>query len=214
MTPTKRPGRPGVLAFDWNGTLVDDTGRALRATNRVLREHGLAPLGEPGFRAAFTLPMREFFARLGIAEQRSDEAEKRWNEEMAAETAPLSPGAAEILRTAADCGVHVVVVSAASSQSVLSDARRLGVGHLLADVVGSAGDKAAVLSRLVAGGRGPVVYVGDVEYDIRSAFAAGAYPVGFGRGYRPAAALAEAGAEVVVWNLASLGMLFTGVPAA
>jgi phosphoglycolate phosphatase len=213
MPPTDVPGRPGVLAFDWNGTLVDDTGRARRATNRVLREHGLGPLTEPGFRAAFTLPMRKFFTDLGVAEHRSDAAEERWNEEMAAETAPLSTGAAEILRVAADSGVPVVVVSAAAPHSVLSDARRLGIDHLLADVIGSAGDKASVLSRLVARGRGPVVYVGDVEYDIRSAIAAGAYPVGFGRGYRPAAALADAGADIVVWNLASLGMLVTGAPA-
>jgi phosphoglycolate phosphatase len=128
---------------------------------------------------------------------------------MAAETAPLSTGASEILRAAAALGVRVVVVSAAASHSVLRDARRLGVDHLLADVVGSAGDKASALSRLASGAPGPVIYVGDSEYDMAAALASGAYPVGFGRGYRPAAALAEAGAEVVVWNLAALTVFLT-----
>ncbi|TDB93927.1 HAD hydrolase-like protein [Actinomadura sp. 7K534] len=209
MRPANGAERPGVLAFDWNGTLVDDAGRAHRATNRVLREHGLAPLTEPEFRTAFTLPMRRFFITLGVAERWSSAVEERWNEEMAAETAPLSTGASEILRAAADSGVRVVVVSAAASHPILRDARRLGVEHLLADVVASAEDKASALSRLVSGAPGPVMYVGDSEYDMGAALAAGAYPVGFGRGYRPAEALADAGAEIVVWNLAALTAFLT-----
>ncbi|MFC7546758.1 HAD family hydrolase [Plantactinospora sp. GCM10030261] len=196
-----------VLAFDWNGTLVDDAARARRATNQVLRGHGLSPLSEAEFGDAFVLPMRRFFVHLGVAEERADAAEDQWNREMAGEPAPLSVGAIQILEAAAVRGVRVVVVSAADPGTVRDEARALHIDHLLADVAGSVRDKAAALGRIVAAEQGVVIYVGDVEYDMRSAVEAGAYPVGFGRGYRPATALVEAGAEIVVRNLATLEVL-------
>lgn len=202
-----------VLAFDWNGTLVDDAERARGAANRVLRELGLTELTRAEFTRTFTLPMRQFFLSVGVPEQRVDEAEARWNEEMATQDARLSIGAMEILEKAAACGIPVVVVSAAALESVRRDARRLNIDHLLSEVIGSVRDKASALAQLVSRELGSVIYVGDVEYDMRAALAAGAYPVGFGRGYRPAAALADAGAEIVVWNLAMLSPFLTGMPA-
>ncbi|GAA5061459.1 phosphoglycolate phosphatase [Thermocatellispora tengchongensis] len=212
MTPTDGPRPVGVLAFDWNGTLVDDAERARRATNRVLREHRVTALTKARFRKTFTLPVRCFLTAAGVPEPHAPAAERRWNEEMAAGDAPLSAGAADILQAAADRRVRVVVVSAAAPEAVLSDARRLRVDHLLPEVIGSVQDKAAELRRLVAENHGPVIYVGDVEYDMRCAIQAGAYPIGFGRGYRPAAALAEAGADMVVWNLATLRPFLSETP--
>ena len=202
-----------VLAFDWNGTLVDDAERARGAANRVLRELGLTELTKAEFTRTFTLPMRQFFLSVGVPERRADEAEARWNEEMATQDARLSVGAMEILETAAECGIPVVVVSAAALESVHRDARRLNIDHLLSEVIASVRDKASALAQLVSRELGSVIYVGDVEYDMRAALAAGAYPIGFGRGYRPAAALADAGAEIVVWNLAILSPFLTGMPA-
>jgi phosphoglycolate phosphatase-like HAD superfamily hydrolase len=58
--------------------------------------------------------------------------------------------------------------------------------------------------QLVRTASGPVLYVGDTEYDILEALAAGATPVGFASGYRPPAALLAAGALAVVDDLALL----------
>ncbi len=213
MTITDDPRPAGVLAFDWNGTLVNDAERAREATNRVLDAHGAAPLTESGFRSTFTLPMRRFLLAAGVPGPQVSVAEQRWNEEMAAGGAPLSTGAADILRAAAERRVRVVVVSAAAPQAILKDARDLRVDHLLGKVIGSVRDKAAELTRIVAEESGRVIYVGDVEYDMRCAVRAGAYPIGFGGGYRPASALAEAGADIVIWNLAALRPFLSEVPA-
>jgi phosphoglycolate phosphatase-like HAD superfamily hydrolase len=54
-----------LVAFDWNGTLVDDSEQARAATNEVLAHRGLGPLDAVTFSDRFTLPLSEFFARLG-----------------------------------------------------------------------------------------------------------------------------------------------------
>ncbi|MEO3795989.1 HAD hydrolase-like protein [Nonomuraea sp. B10E15] len=211
MTYTHDRRAAGLLAFDWNGTLVDDAERARRAVNRVLGAHDAATLTPAEFKHTFTLPMRRFFLAAGVPEEQLGAAEKQWNEEMAAHDAPLSAGAVDILRAAADQRVRVVVVSAAAPDAIMKDARALRVDHLLGQVIGSVRDKAAELTRLVAES-GRVIYVGDVEYDMCCAVEAGAYPVGFGGGYRPASALAEAGADIVIWNLATLRPYLSDVP--
>ena len=50
----------------------------------------------------------------------------------------------------------------------------------------------------------PLIYVGDSEYDMTEAIAAGAIPVGYAGGYRPAEALLAAGAIAVVNDLRAL----------
>ena len=48
------------LIFDWSGTLVDDLGPVIEATNAVLGKYDLPPLDREGFRRRFRLPYREF----------------------------------------------------------------------------------------------------------------------------------------------------------
>ncbi|MCB1132516.1 MAG: haloacid dehalogenase-like hydrolase, partial [Verrucomicrobiae bacterium] len=49
------------LIFDWSGTLVDDLGPVIEATNVVLGLYNLAPLNRETFRRRFRLPYREFY---------------------------------------------------------------------------------------------------------------------------------------------------------
>ncbi|MDX1681432.1 MAG: HAD hydrolase-like protein, partial [Akkermansiaceae bacterium] len=52
------------LIFDWSGTLVDDLGPVIEATNAVLEHYGVDPLDREGFRRAFRLPYSEFYHEL------------------------------------------------------------------------------------------------------------------------------------------------------
>ena len=52
------------LIFDWSGTLVDDMGPVIEATNTVLGKYGIAPYDREGFRRSFRLPYREFYEEL------------------------------------------------------------------------------------------------------------------------------------------------------
>jgi phosphoglycolate phosphatase-like HAD superfamily hydrolase len=89
------------------------------------------------------------------------------------------------------------VISAGFTAGVERDAARLGIRDWLAFLHGSVTSKSAVL-RQVQATTAPVVYIGDTEYDMREAIAAGAIPVGYGGGYRPAEAVLQAGAIAVI----------------
>jgi phosphoglycolate phosphatase len=49
------------LIFDWSGTLVDDLGPTLEATNAVFSLHGRSPMDRDEFRRLFRLPYSEFY---------------------------------------------------------------------------------------------------------------------------------------------------------
>jgi len=49
------------LIFDWSGTLVDDLGPVLEATNAVFAAYGRGPMSRAQFRQHFRLPYLEFY---------------------------------------------------------------------------------------------------------------------------------------------------------
>lgn len=52
------------LIFDWSGTLVDDLGPVIEATNAVLENYGVGQLDREQFRRSFRLPYRDFYHEL------------------------------------------------------------------------------------------------------------------------------------------------------
>lgn len=186
-----------LIAFDWNGTLVDDVDRAANATSAVLVRRGLAAVGRDEFRERFRLPLDGFFRATGIEESDLSTAEREWNVELRATATELAIGAADTLAAIASRGWSTGVVSAAAAESVLADVGRLGVGGALDFVWTDRADKTAAL-RSLRSGVDRLVYVGDAEYDMECALEADALAVGFGGGYRPASALRDAGAVAVV----------------
>lgn len=63
------------ILLDWSGTLVDDLGVVLRATNHVFRELGRTVISEEEFRREFALPHMDFYHRYlpGVPDQRIEE---------------------------------------------------------------------------------------------------------------------------------------------
>ncbi len=193
-----------LVVLDWNGTTVDDAVRTRAALNAALARFGRPPLDAAAYSARFKLPMAAMMAGLDLAEPQIAPAIRAWNEEIALREAPLSRGAAELIRGMRERGRPVGVISAAATDVVEAEAARLGILADLGFLIGDAEPKAAPLRELVRAAPGPVLYVGDTEYDMAEALAAGATPVGFAGGYRPPAALLAAGAVAVVDNLARL----------
>jgi len=195
------------LACDWNGTLVDDVTRAWRAARTVLAARGLPAPDLPEFIAAFRLPLAEFFSGCGVEEGDHGAAEAEWNACVGAEKALPMPGAQAMLEAMEEAGVVVGVVSAAEEGVVEGEIDGLGLGGRFAFVVGSASPKRLAISRVVEEHGGGVAYLGDTEHDVTEALAAGALPIGFGSGYRPAEALVSAGAWGMVTDLRELPAL-------
>ena len=193
-----------LIALDWNGTTVNDLDRAMRATNVVLARRGLPIQDLATFRETFKLPMTSYFGDLGIVPDDIAAAGHDWNTASTGEHADLSAGIVELLAAAATRQIPVGIISAASAEVVLTDARRLGIADQLAFVHGDAASKSTVLRELAAVHGGRIVYCGDTEYDVTEALNAGAVAIGFSGGYRPGAALVEAGAVCVVDSFAML----------
>jgi phosphoglycolate phosphatase len=195
-----------ALLFDWNGTLVDDSARALDAANAVMGATGLPLLANVAdFRATFRLPLDRWFERLGVPKAARRAAVRQWNAEMALRPAPLRAGAHELLTALRSMCVPVGVISAASFEAVTTDCRRFGVAPLItrmeADV---ARKRTAIQAAIRALAVEQAIYIGDTEYDMFEAVAAGVVPHGISGGYRSDEALANAGAQVVWPDLAAI----------
>ena len=52
------------VIFDWSGTLVDDLEAVWRSTNYTLQRSGVPEMSLTEFRAEFSLPFDEFYARV------------------------------------------------------------------------------------------------------------------------------------------------------
>jgi phosphoglycolate phosphatase-like HAD superfamily hydrolase len=191
-----------LVALDWNGTVVDDVERAAGATATVLMRRGLPAPGAERFRSVFRLPLSALFADLGVEDL--TDAEREWNEAMLGGDVGLAAGIADALAELAARGHRLGVVSAAASEGILRDAGSLGVAGRFEFVHGGRADKVAALREVIAAAGVPVVYVGDTEYDMESAAAAGATTIGYGGGYRPASALRASGADIVIDSMVDL----------
>lgn len=208
---------PLTVAFDWNGTLVDDAARACAAAGIVLGRRGLPPLGRAGFHEGFCLPLRMWLAGLGVLPGDVEGAIREWNQEMGRRPAGLMAGAREAIAAMRRSGIRLGVVSAAGLESVQRDLERPaldGFAGQLAFIVGDADPKRTAFTELAGGRPRDFVYVGDTEYDIREARAAGVRSIGYAGGYRPAGALREAGAESIIDRLSDLPALLNEIAAA
>lgn len=196
------------MACDWNGTLVDDRDRAWTATCSVLERRGLPVPSLTQFLAEFRLPLSSLFAHYGV-EDGARPAIDDWNGAMAQLPAQAMPGAEEMLERFSEVGIVVAIVSAASAEVIEHDLAVLGLHEHVRLVFGDADPKRAALSELARVHKGLVAFLGDTEYDMREARAAGSIAIGFAGGYRPSAALVEAGAEYVAERLEDVSQLVT-----
>lgn len=194
----------GRLVFDWNGTLMDDAVRNLAGLNAALATIGLAPLTAETFGNRFRLPMDDFMRAVEVPEPHVGTVVDVWNDEIGQRHADLAPGALALLEDLHRRGRPAGVISSAYEASVRRDAGRVGILGLLAFLSGSVEVKSARLRELVAESAVPVLYVGDTEYDMTEALAAGAVPIGYAGGYRPPEVLVAAGAIAVVGAMGQL----------
>ncbi|MGW1680971.1 HAD family hydrolase [Saccharopolyspora sp. NPDC002376] len=191
-----------LILFDWNGTVMDDALRARDATNELLRRRDLPQLSTGEFRDVFRLPMAEFLRDLGIAPNDSPRAEAEWNAYLAATRAETRPGAADVFASLRARGARLGIISAASTESVFADAVAAALDPYLDFVSGDVGDKTQWLRH--NRGDGTNVYVGDTEYDVNCAKAAGFTAVAIAGGYCSIDALRAAQPDIIVESLPQL----------
>ncbi|WP_236243367.1 HAD family hydrolase [Streptomyces sp. CC228A] len=198
------------LVWDWNGTLLDDIGAVIDATNAAFAELGLEPVTLARYRELYCVPVPLFYERLLGRLPDDDEwavmdgafHRHYWTR---ADACGLTDGAAELLAAAAAAGRTQSLLSLAPHERLLPLVRQHGIHDWFVRVDGrtdqsTAGKAAHMVRHLRAlDGVAPerVVVIGDAADDAVAAAHVGAKAVLYTGGSHSRASLRAAGVPVV-----------------
>ncbi|MER8044188.1 HAD hydrolase-like protein [Streptomyces sp. NPDC094032] len=198
------------LVWDWNGTLLDDIGAVIGATNAAFAELGLEPITLERYRELYTVPVPKFYERLMGRLPTSEEwtvmdgafHRHYWQR---AEGCGLTAGAAELLAGRQASGFTQSLLSLAPHEELLPLVRRHGIAERFLRVDGrvdrSTDGKSANMVRHLAALEGVpaerVVVIGDAADDAVAAAHVGARAVLYTGGSHSRASLERVGVPVV-----------------
>jgi HAD superfamily hydrolase (TIGR01509 family) len=216
-----------AVLFDWDGTLADTLDALFAANVAVMSAFGL-PFDEELYRRHFAPDWRLMYGRLGIPDDRLDEANSLWVAAYGGGRATsLLPGAADALVRLRGAGIRLGLVTAGHREIVAPQLDRLGVARHFdvavfgTDIVEQKPDPRPLrraLAMLAEAVGSPVppreaAYLGDTPEDMAMAVAAGVRAVGVPSRIGTAEALAASGAEELVGSVGAwVDGLFTGAP--
>jgi phosphoglycolate phosphatase len=203
------------IILDWSGTVVDDLGAVVQATNDVFREFGRAEISREAFRSEFALPLSRFYERFlpGVRMERIEEVYHRQFQVRRGEVG-LLPGVREFLEFCRGSNRALYGISTMYGHHFNEQARRLDVQDYFLRVYVEVIDKATEIKRVLDENRlalPETVFVGDMAHDIEAAKQCGVLPIGIMTGFDTADKLASAGAALVVRGFGDLQRLL-GAP--
>ncbi|MEM7044291.1 MAG: HAD-IA family hydrolase [Pseudomonadota bacterium] len=202
-----------LILFDCDGTLVDSQHVIVETMNRTFRAKGIAPPTPEQTRSIVGLSLDKAMAVLAPELERGDHLDlaEGYKEQFAklrlAEdfSEPMFEGVIETLDKLQDAGLLLGVATGKSLRGLRMvlehhDIRERFVTLQTADFHPSKPHPSMVEKALEETGAsaGATLLVGDTTFDVEMARAAGVRPIGVSWGYHPAAALTEAGAEIVL----------------
>ncbi len=167
--------RYSVIVWDWNGTLLNDVDENIDIVNEVLRLRGIASLSKEGYKAAFRMPIRDFYASVGVdlSIHTFESVARDYNALYRArfDSMGLTPDAMGILEYASAHGIAQFILSASEKITLVDQVRRKGLERFFSEIVGNDDhsvtgkvDKGRELaSRLDPSAR--ILFVGDLEHD-------------------------------------------------
>ena len=200
------------LIFDWSGTLVDDLGPVLEATNAVFAAYGRGPMSRAQFRQHFRLPYLEFYHEFlpGVPIER---LETVFRAAFAASSVPVKvlPHVREKLAWCRARGIRAFVLT---SMDVAAFGRQLEQFALTAAFEATyAGvvDKRRMIGEILERHRlaqRETALIGDMIHDIETARHGGVTSVAVLTGYTAAEVLASSRPDITVADLRALRDLF------
>jgi phosphoglycolate phosphatase-like HAD superfamily hydrolase/8-oxo-dGTP pyrophosphatase MutT (NUDIX family) len=200
------------LIFDWSGTLVDDLGPVIEATNVVLGKYGVAPLDRESFRRVFRLPYRDFYAEL-LPDVSLEELEAHFRPAFDAALTPVTvlPHAREKLEWCTSLGIRTFVLTSMDSIAFERQMDDFGLRHHFEATYSGVLDKRELIGQILAThGLDPAetAFVGDMTHDIETARHGGLSSIAVLTGYNHAEILAAVRPDLTVPDLGVLRTLF------
>ena len=124
--------KTSLVIWDFNGTLLDDTGISIEAINTVLSRRGLKTVrSKEDFQNIFTFPVEEYYRRLGFDFEKepftvpADEWVKLYDEKKF--FSPAVEGAPETVKKLSGMGVRQIVLSACEKNLLRSQLEKIGI---------------------------------------------------------------------------------------
>ena len=196
------------LIFDWSGTLVDDLGPVIEATNAVLGKYDVPPFDREGFRRHFRLPYREFYTEM-LPHVPLDELEAHFRPAFDAALTPVTvlPHAREKLEWCAAIGIRTFVLTSMDSTAFERQMDDFGLRDLFEATYSGVLDKREVIHQILeTHGLDPneTALVGDMTHDVETARHGGVSSIAVLTGYNHPEILAAVRPDLTVPDLGVL----------
>lgn len=194
------------LIFDWSGTLVDDLGPTLEATNAVFQLHGRNTMDRDEFRRLFRLPYSEFYEEQlpGIP---LSELEDHFRKAFAESQVPVTvlPHAREKLEWCRDHDVRCFVLTSMDRNTFEGQLDELNMRQYFEATYSGVLDKRAVIGSLLdnhALAANETAFLGDMLHDVVTAKHGGVSSIALLTGYTHHDVLATVEPDYILEDLA------------
>ncbi|HEX8371276.1 MAG TPA: dihydroneopterin aldolase [Chthoniobacterales bacterium] len=199
------------VILDWSGTVVDDLGPVVQATNAVFAEFALPSITLEEFRAEFCLPMEPFYERRMPAHSMDviNEAYHRHFVPFAEAVGPL-PNSRRFLEFCQQTGRRLFILSTISPGHFEQQAAKFGFTDFFEHAYVGIPDKRKKIGEILRDHRlqaHETLFAGDMVHDVETAHHAGVLAVALLSGFDDGAKLAIAGPDVIVRDLGDLQTL-------
>ena len=199
------------LIFDWSGTLVDDLGPVIEATNAVLGKYDVLPFDRESFRHHFRLPYGEFYADF-LPHVPLEELEAHFRVAFDAALTPVTilPHTRETLEWCAALGIRTFVLTSMDTTAFERQMMAFGLRHCFEATYSSVLDKRVVIHRILATHHldpAETAFVGDMTHDVETARHGGISSIAVLTGYNRPEILATVRPDLTVPDLRALHTL-------
>ena len=199
------------LIFDWSGTLVDDLGPVIEATNAVLGKYDVPALDREGFRRAFRLPYREFYAEF-LPHIPIEELEAHFRPAFDAAITPVTvlPHAREKLEWCTAHGIRCFILTSMDPLAFERQMDDFGFRKHFEATYSGILDKREIIHQIIeTHGLDPAktAFIGDMTHDVETARHGGISSIAVLTGYNHAEILATARPDITVPDLGVLRTL-------
>jgi phosphoglycolate phosphatase len=193
------------IIFDWSGTLVDDLGPVVDATNKVLNHYDKRPLTRKEFCDSFCLPFVDFYKDVlpGIPMPELEELYTHFFDE-SEELVEALPGAFNLLKFCKESGSEVYLLSSIQNEHYVRQSEYLDLNIYFNKVYTEALDKRIWIRKLMdecSLSRQETIFVGDMQHDIEAGQSAGVFTAAVLGGYNSEEMLLESSPDLVIDNL-------------
>jgi phosphoglycolate phosphatase len=199
------------VLLDWSGTLADDLGSVLEATNKIFAEYGRDPLDLEQFRSHFRLPFSEFYAELlpEATLEGLEELYERFFHGMN-DRIDLLPGAREFLDFCRGTGRRTFLLSSIKTSHFTIQAERNGVASYFEVAYTEVMDKRSKIREILKTHQldpRETMFVGDMVHDIETAKHGGVLDVAVLSGFDRLEKLAAAQPTIIARDIGGVQRL-------